>query len=97
MKIWYPCPAFLFFSDYPIVSRAAAPEGQCPVEYRGYFVRPYVHPSVRPSIRLFISTFVCHFIGSTGMGALAGWPWPKGPGLGALAWGLWPGGPGLGT
>ena len=24
------------------MSRAAAPEGQCPVEYRGYFVRPSV-------------------------------------------------------
>ena len=36
----YSCPAFLFFPDFPIVSRAAAPEGQCPVKYRGYFVRP---------------------------------------------------------
>ena len=48
----YPCPAFLFFPDFPIVSRAAAPEGQCPVEYRGYFVRPYVRPSVCPSVHL---------------------------------------------
>ena len=30
----YPCPAF-FSPDFPIVSRAVTPEGQCPVEYRG--------------------------------------------------------------
>ena len=33
---------FFFSPDFPIVSRAEAPEGQCPVEYRGYFVRPSV-------------------------------------------------------
>ena len=30
---------FFFLPDFPILSRAAAAEGQCPVEYRGYFVR----------------------------------------------------------
>ena len=32
--------ALLFFciSDFQIVSRAAAPDGRCPVECRGYFV-----------------------------------------------------------
>ena len=29
---------------------AAAPEGRCPVEYRGYFVRPSVCPYVRLSV-----------------------------------------------
>ena len=64
--------ALLFFpSDIPIVSRAAAPEGQCPVEYRGYFVRTSAHPSFRgPAFKV-----------------LAWEPWPGGPGLGALDWG----------
>ena len=82
---------FFLFSDYLIVSRAAAPEGRCPVEYRGYFVRPYVHPSVCPSVR----TLPC-FQG-VGMGALASGTWPGGPGLKALALGPWSGGPSLGA
>ena len=40
-----PLPCFFFFTDFPIVSRAAAPEGQYPIEYRGYFVRQSVSPS----------------------------------------------------
>ena len=39
----YPCPAYLFPPDFQIICRAAVPEGQCPVEYRGYIV----HPSIR--------------------------------------------------
>ena len=30
---------------------AAAPEGQCLVEYRGYFVRLYVHTYIHPYVR----------------------------------------------
>ena len=41
-----PLPCFSFFPDFQIVSMAAVPEGRCPVECRGYFVRPSVHPSV---------------------------------------------------
>ena len=37
---------FSLSPDFPIVSRAAAQEGQCPVEYMGYFVRPSVRPSI---------------------------------------------------
>ena len=47
----YPCPAFLFFPDFQIVSRAAVPEGQFPVEGRGYFVNLSVRPSVRLSVQ----------------------------------------------
>ena len=32
-----------------LVSSAAAPEGQCPIECMGYFVSPYVRPYVHPS------------------------------------------------
>ena len=83
VNIWsaVPLPCFsFFFSDFPIVSRAAVPEGQCPVEYRGYFVRPSIRPSFvqGPCLQ------------GVGLGALAWGPWPGGPGLGALAWGLWP-------
>ena len=47
---------FFFSPDFPIVSRAAAPEGQCPLEYRAYFVRPYVHLSVSSFVwRLIVS------------------------------------------
>ena len=63
------CPAF-FSPDFLIVSRAAALEGQYPVEYRGYFVHPSVRPSICPSVR----SFVLRLIVSAGMGALAWWP-----------------------
>ena len=72
-------PFLFFLPDFPIVSRAAATEGQCPVEYRGYFVHTYVCPSVRPSV-----LFVRRLIVSADLGALTWWPWPGGLGLKAL-------------
>ena len=96
----YPCPAFIFFSDFRSVSRAAAPERQYPVEHRGYFVRPFIRPSICPSIH----PFFCCLIVSAGLGAFARWPWPKcfslealiwGPRPVALALGPWPQGVGL--
>ena len=66
----YPCPAFLFFPYSPLVSRAAAPEGQCPVEYRGYFVR--------------LSVLEGPLFGGPAFKVLAWEPWPVGPGPEAL-------------
>ena len=48
---------FCFFVIYSfpmerLVSRAAAPEGRCPIECRGYFVHPYVRTYVRLSVRM---------------------------------------------
>ena len=54
----YPWPAFLgFFVIYSflmqcLVSRAAAPEGRCPIEGRGYFVHLYVCVYIHPYIQL---------------------------------------------
>ena len=38
----YTLALLFFFSDFHSVSRAAVPDGQCPVECRGYFVHSYV-------------------------------------------------------
>ena len=49
----YPRPAFLFSSsDFPIVSGAAAPEGQCPVEYRPTDESDYRVACTRPKTNL---------------------------------------------
>ena len=42
--------ALLFLLDFQTVSRAAAPEGQCLVKCRGYFVRLLVLPAYMFSI-----------------------------------------------
>ena len=78
-----PCFSFLF-PDFPIVSRAAAPEGQCLVEYRGYFARPLL--CLAPGL-----VALARRIEGRGLGALAWRLWPGSPGLEALAWGSWPG------
>ena len=39
-----------FFPDSQIVSRAAVPEGQCPVECSGYFVCPSIRQSIHPFV-----------------------------------------------
>ena len=53
-----------------LVSRAAAPEGQCPIECRGYFVHPYVR-LLGPGLRALAS--------------VSG-PWPQPPGPGFCLW-----------
>ena len=102
VNIWsaVPLPCFSLFSDFQIVSRAAAPEG--PVEYRGYFFCPSVCLSVRPAI-CFLSYCICWlglWLGGSCLETLA---WPRNPSLEAQAWILgglqdwrpWPGGPTL--
>ena len=67
---------------------AASPEGRCPVEYRGYFVRTYirlyVHPSVCTSVRPYVHT--------PGEGLQA-----RGPRPGSQGQGLQAGPPGQGS
>ena len=86
VNIWsaVPLPCFSLFSDFPIVSRAVAPEGHRLVEYRGYFVHPSVCLSVRLAICL-LSYCIC-WLGSFGLVALAWKLWLGSPSRETLAW-----------
>ena len=91
---------FSFYSDFQIVSMAAAPDRQCPVECMRYFVCLSSHHIcwsgcfglVAPALRLWLGGPVLVALiskgrpGSLGLG---------GPGLEALPWRSWPGGLGL--
>ena len=78
VNIWSAVPwtCFSFFiPDFLIVSRAAAPEGQCPVKY---FVQPFIRPSC-----LFPLTW------RLWLGALPSRCCPGGPALETLSWKPW--------
>ena len=57
--------ALLLYSNFLIVRKGAAPKGQYPVEYRGYFVSPSVPTFVHLSICLLVY-HIC-WLGSFGL------------------------------
>ena len=93
--------ALLLFPDFQILSRAAAPEGQFSVEYRGYFcpsIRPLILSAGLGSLALWPWSEVPGLEALAWrlwLGALGLRRWPRGPGFKATAWEPLTWGPGL--